>query len=354
MAEKHGRRKSNPLLGLFRLMLSLIIFALMAGGVYSAYKHFTGMDPLSLNPEAVVINLLRSKTPQDVIQALASIKATEGIANQINQIVNNEQRGLIMADDLGQLQIGTKSADIAQTATSLRFLVVTDSHNDNTNLEKAIIQARSSYPDIGFVIGLGDYTEVGTQAELKSVKQVFDNAGLRYFLTAGDHDLWDARDKQKNAIFNFSNVFGPLYQSFSEGGYYFIIIYNSDNYLGVAKEQEDWLDKQLKRAEQLQSKGIIVFLHEPLYHPSSDRFMGKEEPSLKKQAKSLTYTLKGARVKAVLAGDTHYFSQYTEPETGLQMYTIGALTAERNLQTPRYAIVAVDANGVKVSDIEVK
>ncbi|MBI2017767.1 metallophosphoesterase [Candidatus Daviesbacteria bacterium] len=348
--KKQARRSTNILFVIFRLFLSVIIFAMLLGGIYSAYKHFSGLDPLKLSPEAVLINLLKSKTPQDIIAALSSVKLTEGIAQKINQRVSGGQ-AVIPADP------SSNGADPKPTQTSsqvvLRFLMVADSHNDNQYLAKALDQAKLQYPDIKFILGLGDYTEVGTVTELKNAKKEFDQASLRYFLVVGDHDLWDGRDKGESPIKNFNQVFGPTFQAFSEGDFYFILLNNSDNYQGVSLEQTNWLDAQLEKAKN--AKGIFVFLHESLYHPSSDHVMGRVQAELKKQAQNLLFSLKSAGVKTVIAGDTHYFSYYEEPQTHLPMATIGAITSERNLQTPRFGIGEVLEDGnLRVVDVEIK
>jgi len=210
--------------------------------------------------------------------------------------------------------------------------------------------------NLGFIIGLGDYTEVGTLDELEKAKKEFDQSGIRYFLAAGDHDLWDARDKQQDPTENFKTVFGLTYQSFSYKNAFFIIIYNSDNYLGVSDVQLAWIKEQLNKAQsQSEIETIFVFLQEPLYHPSSNRIMGKTEDKLKEQAKNLTKILKEGKVKEVFAGDIHFFTRYQEPETGLAMTTIGAVASTRNTQAPRYGIVTVYGDGnYMVEDIEIK
>lgn len=332
--KKHsGRRSTNPIFILSRLILSLIIFAVLLGGIYSAYKHFSGLDPLKLAPFAVVSNLINSKSGQQVLGILSSIKIGEQNNNLLSQISSSEPQ---------------------HTAKPIfKFLTLTDSHSDNNNLQKAINQAKQKYPDIQFIIGLGDYTEVGTLDELRLAKYELDLSTLRYFVIPGDHDLWDSRDKQQNSLSNFKQIFGPNYQSFIFGDYFFLLLDNSDNYLGIGPEQEQWLISELEKGQSL--KGILVFIHEPLYHPSSDHFMGRVEPKLKQQAKSLIYQLKAAGAKLVLSGDIHYFSEYLEPETNLPMVTVGSVTSERNPQAPRYAIVWVFDNGsVKVEDVEIK
>ena len=302
------RRYTNIVFVIFRLVLSLVIAAVLLGGIYSAYKHFSGLDPLKLDPQTIFSNLLSRANP------LAP--------------------STIPKEDIS-------------------FILVADSHSDNANLKNALTQAKAKNPE--FIIGLGDYTEVGTVDELKKAKQEFDNLGLRYFLAVGDHDLWDCRNRSLPPDCNFKEVFGSSYQSFTYQDFRFIILYNSDNYLGFDDDQLKWLSDELEKAKNYQVKGIFVFLHEPLYHPSSDHVMGRIEKDLKNQARSLISTLKDGGVQKVFAGDTHYFSEYSEPETGLPMVTVGAISSERNPQTPRYGLVLVYGDGsTKVEDVEIK
>lgn len=344
---KHqGRRRTNIVFVIFRLILSLIIFALLLGGAYSAYKHFSGLDPLKLNPEAVFLNLLKSKTPQDIIAALGSISATKGFAQDINRKILGNQ--VIVPSDSPQVPQD-------QGSVVFRFLIIGDSHSDTKYLTKALEQAKMAYPDLSFILGVGDYSEVGTAGELENAKAAFDSSGLRYFLVPGDHDLWDARNQKLDPVSNFNQVFGPEYQSFANSNFHFILIYNSDNYSGLSENQFKWLNSELTKATVEGIKGIFIFLHEPLYHPSSDHIMGRIEGKLKEQAKGLILTFKNAGVKAVVAGDTHYFSRYREPETGIFMTTIGAITSQRNVQTPRYAIGEVLEDGnLRILDVEIK
>lgn len=337
---KHKSRSSNPLFVIFRLILSLIMFTLLLIGGYSAYKHFSGLDPLKIDPGSIVKNFLEAKTPQEFTAILSTIKINNPLKGNENQSSDsgNTKNGLNPLED-----------------SIFKFMIFADSHNDNENLKKVISQVKSKYSDVAFIIGLGDYTDVGTVEELKNAKSVLDSSGLRYFLIAGDHDLWDSRDKGQNPNTNFSKVFGPVYQSFNYNNFKFLLLDNSDNYIGILSEQQTWITEQLSISKNEGLQGVLAFIHEPLYHPSSDHYMGRVEAQLKKQAESLIYELKSAGVKKVFSADIHYFSQYEEPVTKLSMMTVGAVVAERNPQLPRFGIVFVYKDGsTKIEDVEVK
>ncbi len=336
------------------------MFAVLLAGSYSAYKHFSGLDPLKLDPQAVVKDLLGVRTPQQILTVLSSIKLSPKILEEGSP-----------KDNQNYLE-GLTGRTTSTSSVVFKFLLVSDSHSDNINLAKAISQAKANNSDLSFVIGLGDYTNVGTLNELKAAKQELDAVGLRYFLVPGDHDLWDSRDKGKEAVANFKQIFGPNYQSFefsSKGGsasggkgYLFILLDNSDNYLGFSSSQLDWVTNELEKGKNEGvahpsggGKGIFVFIPIPLYHPSSDHYMGKTESNLKQQAQAMIFQLKNAGVKKVFAGDIHYFSEYEEPVTKLPMVTVGAVATDRNPQAPRYAVVSVFEDGsTKVDDIEIK
>lgn len=324
------RRSTSIVIVIFRLILSVVMFTILLGGVYSAYQHFSGLDPLKLDPQALFKNLIVARTPEQFTGILSTLKISPKI--------------------LGKNENPAKPVSVAP---SFRFLLVADSHSDNTNLKQAISQANEKFSDLKFIIGLGDYTEVGTVDELKVAKEILDNSSLRYFLIPGDHDLWDCRNKEQPPTDCFKEVFGPPYQSFTFEDYVFLLLDNSDNYVGFNASQSDWITKELEKAKG--SKGIFVFVHTPLYHPSSDHVMGWVQKELKAQAGSLLYQLKEAEVAKIFSGDIHFFSEYREPNTQIPMVTVGAVTIERNPQAPRYGVVTVYEDGLtKVEDVEIK
>jgi len=347
MFRRYNKRSSNPIVTIFRLILSLTMLGFLILVSYSAYKHFSGLDPLSLSPESVINSVTDYKDFPPFLENLLSSLKIKGVVEKQNTLGQ-------FVEGLNPVSGNKSENNLNHGQRILTFILVADSHTDNFNLERALTQAKQSHPEAEFIIGLGDYSQVGTVDELRGAKEIFDKMGLRYFLTAGDHDLWHSRDQDLPAILNFNEVFGPEYQSFTSKTVKIIIIHNSDNYLGIDNEQMDWISRQIAVGKE-QNYHILVFLHEPLYHPSSDHFMGRLEPKLKDQAKSLIQLFSRYGVKKVFAGDAHYFSEYFEPETNLAMVTIGAVTAERNPQAPRYGVVSVFEDGFsRVDDIEIK
>lgn len=339
MFRRHKRRHTNIVFVIFRLILSLIIFATLIAGLYYAYKHFSGVDPIKLDPKS---------SASSVLGFLSKLNLPKNIQNTINEKI-----------PATQVQIH-QDTPVAPKLV-FKFALLADSHSDNIYLKRALDQIRKNYADVRFIIGLGDYTEVGTLDELKKAKIELDSSGFRYFVAPGDHDLWDTRNKQSlpssdgkslPPTTNYNQIFGSTYQSFIHENFKFIILYNSDNYLGLGEDQKNWLSSQLINAD---STGTFIFLHEPLFSPSSDHFMGRVEQNLKIEAQDLIRQFSEKGVKKVFAGDTHFFSEYNDPSTNLPMVTIGAITSARNLQLSRFAIVYVyDDGSTRIEDVEVK
>ena len=352
---KNHKKRTNPVFIIFRLFLSLIIFATLIGGVYSAYKEFSGADPLEISPKAIITNFSSTEKITAFLLSIVTKDLKQKVDDVKDSVSGEKTKGSVSQQGANSSQLKPeKIAPKDKSAISFKFALVADSHSENENLAKALSKAKENKAQ--FFIGLGDYTEVGTEQELESAKHKFDENGIRYFITAGDHDLWDSRNKSVPPLTNFNKIFGPSNQAFSFGNAKILILDNSDNYLGLGQLQIDWLNGQLSTVKnQPEINVIFVGLHEPLYHPSSSRVMGKVTEQLKSEAKKLIKMLKDAGVKEVFSGDIHFFTRYIEPETGLSMTTIGALTSLRNTQESRFGLVTVYEDGTyEVEDVEIK
>lgn len=339
--KKHdGRKKGGGILTVFRLLLSLVIIAILGIGLLQAVRSFSGVDPLKLSPKAGLKSLLTSKGAVEFVTGLLSVSPADSL--------EKAKQALKEGTPSNPPESNKPSANL-----SFKFAVVADSHKDTANLEKALSQAKES--GVKFVIGIGDFSDVGTVEELKNTKSRFEVSGLSYYVIPGDHDLWDSRNQKNTPTKNFSDVFGQTYTSFSYENIRFLMIDDSDNYLGLDGLQLKWVEDELEREKQNPSKALFVFSSTPFYHPSSDHFMGKVTPRLKDQADHLNSILKRAGAKQLFFADTHFFSRYNEPVNDLKMVTVGAVTSDRNIQSPRYALVDVfDDGSYNIEEVEIK
>lgn len=328
------------LTGIVRLFLSLVIMAILGLGLIQAYRAFSGFDPLTSSPETLIKSVFESDSVIEAVTKLLSFEPTQ-FSDQAKKLLNENG-----AKD--------QQTTFAPTAPLLyRFAVVADSHLDVGSLNKALNLAKAT--QVKFVIGMGDFSDVGTIEELRATKKEFDLVGLSYYVIPGDHDLWDSRNRGLSATTNFTQVFGVPYQSLAYQNTRIILVNNSDNYGGLDQAQLDWLEQELDRVSQEPSKLLLVFISIPLYHPSSDHVMGKTEAKLTGQAQHLMTTFARKGVDEVIAGDAHFFSRYVEPTNNLKMTTAGAVTATKNAQAPRLLLVDVYEDGsYNLQDIEIK
>lgn len=352
MFKSEGRRKRRGFgpLTIFRLILSLVMFLILGLAAYQAFKYFSGETTPS--PELIL---------KDPKAALISIVTSEDSAKVLFGLLGFDLKGKQNSSDKADSTTALSKPPSSQpknqpkkTSSKLlfKFGVASDSHNDNENLGKGLELLKSKGAKL--VILLGDFGDTGSIAELQAAKKVLDGAGLPYYATAGDHDLWEAREKGLPAESNFAKVFGSPYQSFIDSNIRFVIVYNSDNYLGVDPVQMDWLEGVLSEESNTNKTGTFVFLHEPLKHPTSDRVMGKTTPKLLTQAQRLINIFDEAGVLGAFSGDIHAYSRYEDEKSGLKMTTVGAVTAVRNLQLPRVLMVDVyDDGSYNVEDLEI-
>jgi predicted phosphodiesterase len=357
--QREPRRRGMPLpFTIFRLLISVVLFIILGLAIIQAFKYFAGTttpsDPITKainqfpdDPKGAIMGLL---TSEDTVTMLGGLLSFSPAKNLNLPLIKTPEKSIL------------KNRSTTGN-TIFRFALVADSHKDTDELAKALFMAKAE--NAKFVIGLGDFSEVGTKEELEASKKVFDEESLPYYIIPGDHDLWESRDSGQVPQTRFSQIFSLPYQAFSDSGIRFIMINNADNYNGLDDLQLDWLKGELTKAsEDKENKGIYVFLHEPIVHPTSDQLMGSvkktglngaQSEKIQLQAKELLELFKKTGVAGVFAGDIHAFTSYVDQASGIPMVTVGALTKERNTQAPRFSMVDVfDSGGYNISDIEVK
>jgi len=325
------KKQPGCLFTVFRLFLSLVVLLTLLVVGYKALVNFSGYDPLKISPSTISSSLINSPEIYKIVTKILSFDPTHTLSKVANGTLTDTEK------PKGNLVF--------------KYAVISDSHNDNENLAKALAQAKAA--DAKFIIYIGDFSDVGTIEELEAAKTVLDNSDLPYYTTAGDHDLWDARNKGLDPLSNYSQVFGSAYTSFGYGEYRFVILFNSDNYLGIDDIQQQWLEQELERVQG--SKALFVLTATPFFHPSSDHVYGKVDPKFKGEANEFIDLFKKYNVAEVFAGDVHFYTSYVEPRTGLHMTTVGAVTSTRNAQSPRFALVDVYESGAyTVVDTEIQ
>lgn len=237
--------------------------------------------------------------------------------------------------DFGGVIDPAKPNDQQDKQEILRFAIVSDSENDNEDLGKALALAKSN--NASFVVGLGDWTPLGTVEDLEAAKNVFDESGLTYFVTAGDRDLWSSRNDGNEAHANFNVVFGQSSHIIDRNPVKIVIVDNSDIYKGIVDSEWLMVNGELSKP----SKLMLVMSHKAPYHPQTSHVMGADRESVAKQAQEYINLLEEKKVAGFFSGDIHFFAKFNSPNNVFKMNTIGSVSRERNFQGPSFAIVKV-------------
>jgi len=245
-----------------------------------------------------------------------------------------------------------------------RFAVMSDVHSDWENFQKALEKAKtdmeigpSFVPPVGgttagkgFVIITGDLTTIGTKNELLEAKKILEESGLRYYVIPGNHDVWWGRKYKRDV---WEEVFGESFESFREDGAKFILINNGDAVGGINQfkvqsskfkvdEEETQMDWLKKETEECLKVYCLVFMHIPLNHPNSLHVMGEESPLVASEAAELINL-------EVFAGHLHFSSSYELD--GLKTTIVGAVTRDRNLQSPKFLEVWEENGNSRKEDV---
>lgn len=293
-------------MSLIRSFLAIIFFGLLGIGLYAAVADFTGNDYLKLDPTGLL------------------------------------EKG---RDTL------FKQTDMFKKPVVFKFAVLSDTHSDSESTAAALVKAKSLGAEL--VVVSGDLTQVGSIDELSAQKRLFDESGLEYHVTPGDHDLYNSAGNG-----NFKQMFGYTNQSFIKNNIHFVLLDAADSKKGIGDAQLKWATNEIK------TKGSplgFVFMHLPPYHASSTRTIyqkhqveGEINEKAKSEAQSLLKSLAEAKNYEVFSGDHHISNRYQEPESKVVINIVGAVTKERNLQTSRFDMVNVyEDNTFSIEEVEI-
>lgn len=216
-----------------------------------------------------------------------------------------------------------------------KIALFADSHKSYKNLQKAV--DISEKQGVNAIVHFGDITDFAEESGFSKSKEILDNSKIKYYVIAGDRDeveggvVFDKYFGGKECKDNLLKDYGIL------------CLHNSFNYTPLSKDYLNAFYLHLAEAN-------IIFAAQPLYNPGSLVYMGYYDEEVKKQADDLLSTINDSNVKYVIAADTHFYSKNTNEVTGIVHYTLGAITNERNIQGPNFAILYIYKDG----SVEVK
>lgn len=149
--------------------------------------------------------------------------------------------------------------------------------------------------NISFFFVAGDLTEDGTPAEMTHVKEVLDTAGIPYFVTLGNHDLFQAPDQGGWGA--YKSTFGPGTYSVQIGSEVRLVFLDTGSG-EIGSSQFKWLEDQLS----VFVKYTIVSTHYPIYEGQAPWIFRLESYQ---ERYRLTALLNKYNVYAFVAGHLH-------------------------------------------------
>jgi len=217
----------------------------------------------------------------------------------------------------------------------IKIAVMADVHNDGEELEKMLNIAKKDGADL--VVVAGDLTNSGKLTELTNIKKVLEGSDVKYAVVPGNHEV---------SADNFKAIFDKNYQSIRIDDFKFILIDNS-YWLGLGNEQKVWLQNEVLECKILV---CLAIMHKPLNNTFSTHVMGENNSKVATQANWLRELLIDSGVKQIEAGHLHYASSY-ELE-GIRTDIVGAISRERNTQSPRYTELVISKNLIERRVVE--
>jgi Bacterial Ig-like domain (group 2) len=156
-----------------------------------------------------------------------------------------------------------------------------------TNAIGAAIQALPSAAAPNMVQSVGNLIDPGTVADAQYGQQVLESFGLPYHTAVGDSDIGQGANPENG---NWTSVFGPTHDSYTDGDAEFIVddsawegLLASDPYQVPSEEQYAWLVSQLDAST---SKAIFVVTHASPYDPhpiANSQFSDRYEAQMYEQ-----------------------------------------------------------------------
>ncbi len=210
-----------------------------------------------------------------------------------------------------------------------KIAVMADIHDDTNELEKMLNKAKGD--GVELVVVAGDLTNQGKIDELKNIKKVLDESGLRYEVIPGNHEYYNNF---------FKSIFGKNYQSVLIGEIKLILVDNGF-WQGLGTAQKEWLQSEVKDCRILI---CIAIMHKPLNNSLSNHVMGENNKTVAAEAVWLRNLLIGAGVRQIESGHLHYATSY-ELE-GIRTDIVGAISRERNNESPRFTELMIGKNSI--------
>jgi len=243
------------------------------------------------------------------------------------------------------LTVNTKGKIIKKIA------IFADIHDSTNTFEIALKQI----PKDTFLFILGDSSNTGQTEELLKIKNILQNYTIEYNILPGDRDVGLKGELPPpiggynfNKVFN-ENICDKQYSIKLDNDKLFniVCVNNPYNYTLLPKTYIEELKNNIQKAH-------LIIMSQPLQNPGFNKYMGHLNKDVLKQAEEIKLEInKNKNIKYIISSDTHFFSRNSDIRVPDQTHiTVGAITNERNLQSPRYLILNIfEDKSVEVKDV---
>jgi predicted phosphodiesterase len=153
-----------------------------------------------------------------------------------------------------------------ETDGKVRIAVITDSHQNYRDL-KTVIGELNEFPEIDFIVHLGDFTNSAYNFEYDLFLDLWDKIQRPKFCVQGNHDAIGAG----RAL--YKKAFGPANTYFDSANYRFIS-FMTNNWEDPDDFNPQWLLERIQET----NKAVVVFSHVPL--TDSERYLGNDRAVL--------------------------------------------------------------------------
>src|SRR5262249_41102169 len=142
-------------------------------------------------------------------------------------------------------------------------------------LRQSVEELNQLHPD--FVMTIGDMVQGYTRSaqdyldQAKQFRQIMDQLAMRWYPTAGNHDVTSGTDDPADHRFEalYEKTFGPLYYSLDYRDLHMIVLYSDEQLQAdpaMSNQQLAWLRSDLNKAfDNSRLRHVFVFMHKPMW-----------------------------------------------------------------------------------------
>jgi len=235
--------------------------------------------------------------------------------------------------DLFNTKDNTTNVSVKDKKNTLAVIVaMSDSENANDQVNKVLNFAKDINADS--VFHLGDLTHLGVPANLMAISGIFKKSDLTVYSVPGDRDLWKSR-----GLASYNKYLGKSYGLHTINGINFLFIDNANEYEGIDDKQWNFIKENL-------DKSNFIVLHNPLFSTNipliGDKKMGEYDNIVNTQRKELLDMVRNSNVKAIFAGDQHYYSETPDAKKpNLKQFVVSSINPNRSIQLPNFTVLTV-------------